>query len=142
LFTYGKFILNYWSPFKGFCLCFSTSQISKCFMTILDLSFIKFLVFCLLCILQCKRQAHFLSAIDIQVFHNYIRFWFHKAFSFQFFVYIAVQNISKLSIYYAYYSEECISFLFCLYLGWFLELQFFVLCVYYNVKDKHIFGLP
>jgi hypothetical protein len=51
----------------------------------------------------------------------YIGFWFHKAFSFQFFVYIAMQNIGKLSIYYAYYNEECISNLFCLYSSCFWE---------------------
>jgi len=56
------------------------------------------------------------------VFHNYIAFWFHKTFSFQFFVYVIVQNISKLSIYCAYYCKECISNLFCLYSSCFWEL--------------------
>jgi hypothetical protein len=56
------------------------------------------------------------------MFHNYIGLWFHKTFSFQFFVYIIVHNISKLFMYCAYYSEKCINNLFCLYPCCFWEL--------------------
>jgi hypothetical protein len=65
------------------------------------------------------------------VFHNYIGFWFHKAFSFEFLVYIIVQNINKLSIYCAYYNEECISKFFCLY-----SLCFWELCRLYCMAQQ------
>ncbi len=100
----------------------NTPQIYKCSMITLDFNSIKFSSFCLLCILQCRKQPHFLSATDIQVFHNYIGFCFHKTFSFQFFVYITMQKISKISIYYAYYNEKCTSDFFCLYSSFLVEL--------------------
>jgi hypothetical protein len=75
-----------------------------------------------------------MCAIDIQVFHNYNGFWFHKAFSFHFFVYITLQNISKFSIYCAYYNEECTRNLFCLYLCCFWEL-YQLCCMVYLVPN-------
>jgi hypothetical protein len=59
------FFMSCYSPLKGFCLYFNTPHIYKCSITTLGFNFIKFLVFSLLCILQCIIQANILSTIDL-----------------------------------------------------------------------------